>query len=165
MFCLGLRKFATRSGEFYIWNETIRVHRFDRFTKRHFQSTYHRIGAHRTPTHLTTSHIPTCSFWSCARIFNENSRQSSQRKKCPGYHIPADVHRDCIESSNMDISFFSLSLYIHTRHDCDTEQTCNFLGRPPSYPFPRVYSIMHQTLLLLTALFLPTRCCFKNCAS
>lgn len=115
-----------------------------------------------------TSHIPTCSFWSCARIFND-SRQSSvsvAKKEMSGYRISSRCSSQLYQTIQyVDISFFSLSLYIYTRYDCDTEPTYNFWEDLILHILFQEYIKLCKHCCFLQLYFYLYRCCFNNCAS
>lgn len=149
----------------------IRLHHFDITDhETSFLSIYRRIGAHRTSTQLTTSHIPTCSFWSRARIVND-SRQSSvcvAKKEMSEFYIYSPSRSIILnfQPKYMDISFFSILIYIYTRYDCDTEQTYSFwedLILQLSFS-KSILNYAPNTIAFYSFIFI-YRCYFNNCAS
>lgn len=81
---------------------------------------HRHTSRHHTFQHVHSGHVHGYSVTLDNQLFVDRKERNVRVSQ-------ADVHRICHQTLQyVDISFFSLLLYIHTRYNCDTEQTYSF---------------------------------------
>jgi len=113
-----------------------------------------------TETHLTISHFNTsCHVHGYSMILDNLCRKERNVR------VPQQMFINCIKLQYVDISFFSLSLYIHTRYDCDTKQTYSFWEdlMLQLSSFKSILNYAPNTVASYSFIFISWYC-FSNCA-